>query len=68
MISFEKTVGLVALLSGVAQAWPRFGGCPNYKYKEDFEVERMAGRWYEIVRDSTNTMEFLSECVNVDYV
>ena len=47
------------------QAIFRFGKCPSPETTgQTFDREKWAGRWYEVIRDYQNPMEFLHGCVN----
>ena len=54
-------------MAGNAEAAYRMTGCPSFTAMDTFEVQRYAGRWYEVARDAYIIFELFSNCVNVDY-
>ena len=62
-----KLASSVALALGV-QAGPRRGGCPkDYSPMANFDVDRYAGLWYEIVRDKYTPFELVQGCDLAEY-
>ena len=59
-------VATAALLS-TADARINYGKCPEVSYMQDFKTAGYSGKWYEIVRDSTNPMTLTTECVTKEF-
>lgn len=56
----------LALLAFVSAQIPSLGFCPTYSSKENFEMNKFLGKWYEAERYFTLN-DIGSRCVVTDY-
>eukprot|EP00806_Schmidingerella_arcuata_P002961 Macronucleus_3681.p1 GENE.Macronucleus_3681~~Macronucleus_3681.p1 ORF type:complete len:209 (+),score=81.59 Macronucleus_3681:1-627(+) len=64
----SRIASIAATLVLSAEAGYRWSGCPaDYKPMEKLDMDRYAGKWYEIIRDKWYTFEFLQMCGNYEY-
>ena len=64
---FRNTIAVSSLLALGAQAAPRFGCPQDYKPMESFDIDRYAGKWYEVMRDKYTPFELGAGCVMAEY-
>ena len=55
MNNILKTISVTALMSsGLVEGRFSDGDCPEIEFMTEFDPRAYSGKWYEIVRDSTN--------------
>ena len=64
---FKNTIGVASALALGVHAGPRWRCPTDYEPMDSFDVNRYAGKWYEIVRDKFTPFELFSSCVAAEY-